>query len=289
MQARSPSGASGSSRGSMALSTGTDSPVSAASATCSRDACDRAKVGRHDPSGFQQHEVADHHVCARDGRRGAVAHDARPRGRHGPQSLDGLLGAVPLDDADGGVQHDDHQDRDRVDGVADDAGDHCRGEQQEDHHVLELLDHHVPEAATGLLGQLVRAVGDQSIAGLVPGQPGGRVAAHLGRRRRRRSRCARQGRCRRSRSRSTRRSSPPSLPCPEVPRGESDDPMGADIRWRRPSSPPTVRDRGADGGEPAHRRARHRSGVARRPRWGRGHGGRRLDGGGTDSSRGARR
>ena len=58
----------------------------------------------------------------------------------------GPVGAPGLHDADGGVEHDDHDDHERVDPVAQ-ARDHRGADQHQDHQVAELVGHQATEAA----------------------------------------------------------------------------------------------------------------------------------------------
>ena len=69
---------------------------------------------------------------------------------------EGLLGLPLGQEADGGVQHDDDQDRDRLDVLPDREGDGRGGEQQEDDQVLELGGEDRQRRAAAELGEAVR-------------------------------------------------------------------------------------------------------------------------------------
>ena len=134
-----------------------------------------AEVRRDQPARLEEHDVPDDEVGRGDVRRRTVTDHPGLRRRHRVQRLDRLLGAERLDHADGRVEHDDDDDGDGVDGLAHEAGDDGGRDEQQDHDVLDLLDHQLEKPSTAVLGQHVRPVLGEPAGGLGPVQPGVRV------------------------------------------------------------------------------------------------------------------
>ena len=103
MLRRSASGVSGAS-GRRSFATGTDSPVSAASAICSAAPCEQPRVGGDGVARLEQQDVSRHDLARLDERSLSVAHHARLVGRELAQRLERALGAPLLERADDGVQ-----------------------------------------------------------------------------------------------------------------------------------------------------------------------------------------
>jgi len=103
----------------------------------------------------------------------AVPDDRRQGGGHPLERLHRFLGAVLLDEAEGGIENHDHDDSDGVRHLAKHARNHGGGEQHDDHEVLELVEEHREQRAPALGDQLVRAVRHETLCGLGGAQAGG--------------------------------------------------------------------------------------------------------------------
>ncbi len=136
---RSPTGRSAFSRGRTCFSTGTDSPVRAASSTCRLiDSSRRPSAGTRSPV-CSRITSPGHQVARRDLDLFPVAQHGGRRRRHLAQRFDGPLGAVLLHKAQQhGEQHDDGDDH-RFDAVPQQQRERRGNQQDQDEHVLELL------------------------------------------------------------------------------------------------------------------------------------------------------
>ncbi len=165
---RSPRAASRFASGSVCFSTGTDSPVSAASSTCRLTASiSRTSAGL--VAGPQQDHIARHEFAGRSSiswpSRSTVAR-ARPL----PQGLDGPFGPIFLEETQQhGKQHD-HGDRHGFHPVAQEGRQHRGHEQNDDQYVLELLQQQFPRRHALRRLQFVRAVDPQPPVRLRAGQ-----------------------------------------------------------------------------------------------------------------------
>ena len=156
MQDRSPSGASGSGTGSGLLLTACDSPVRAASSTCSRTASMmRPSAGTRMPA---ERITRSPGTSSAAGIWRSTPSRTTWADRHGLllEGGEGLLGLPLGQEADGGVQHDDDQDGDRLDVLPEREGDDRGREQQEDDQVLELRTEDRERRATAELGEAIR-------------------------------------------------------------------------------------------------------------------------------------
>ena len=132
----------------------------------------RASAGTRSPA-RSTHDVARHELARRDRRLLAVAQHVRDGRGHLPQRFERPLGAVLLDEPEQhGEQHDDGDD-DRLERVAEEAGDDRRAEQNQDQHVLELREERVPRRLRAQRLQFVRAVHSETLDRGGGGQPGG--------------------------------------------------------------------------------------------------------------------
>ncbi len=113
------------------LSTGSDSPVSAASFAAQRRGVEQAQIGGHEVACIEEHDVARHQLgCGGDRAHGACAPHLRVRrgqARAAPRSH--ARRATP-GEADRGVQHQDREDCRAVDPLAEQAREHGRDEQR---------------------------------------------------------------------------------------------------------------------------------------------------------------
>ena len=118
-----------------------------------------AQLRRVDEAGIRRDEVAllDDHQVARDERARVdlmplpVADDLRLGREHVPERLDGLLGAVLLDEREDRVDQDDDDDRDAQGGLVGGECEHGRDPQQDGEHVDEMRAEPHPHRL-GLLG-----------------------------------------------------------------------------------------------------------------------------------------
>jgi hypothetical protein len=114
------------------------------------------------------------HVTGDDVPRGnltpvAVAAHARHRRRHLAERGEGAFRLPFLNEADARIDQHDHQDRDRIDPVPRVAGDQSADQQDDQQRVDELAQEHHQRRRLLRLGELVRAVGPQTVRGF----PGG--------------------------------------------------------------------------------------------------------------------
>ncbi len=179
MLSRSPSGRSAPGRAASCLSTGCDSPVSADSSTFSARQLDQPQVGRHDVAGLEQHHVAGHQLRRIDGVGPAAADHARLRAAIFFSAAIARSARYSWTKPMMRVEHDDDDDGDGVLRLADDAGDHGRGDQHDDHEVGELRRQHQQRVAPAGLEQRIRADLRQPRPGRVGAQPGAEVAVEV--------------------------------------------------------------------------------------------------------------
>ena len=132
-----------------------------------------AKVRRDQVAGLEQDQVAGHQVGGgHDVRAAAPAHPDR-RHRQGTERLERALGAVLLRKAQHRVQHQDGGDGDGILGLTDQARQHRRPGEHQDHHVGELRQQDPQRRPAPALGQAVGPVAGQAGMRLVRRQPGG--------------------------------------------------------------------------------------------------------------------
>ena len=159
--------------------------MSAASSNLQIDGLDQPGIGGNSVARPQEHDIARHEVARRDFALLPIAQDGR-RGRgHPAQRLDGALGAVFLHKAQEHRKQHDDGDGDGFDAVPEKGGERRRDEQDDDQHILELLEENRPrrDAMGGL--QFVRTVFRKPTSCLGSGQPGGgglEAGAHFARR-----------------------------------------------------------------------------------------------------------
>jgi hypothetical protein len=130
----------------------------------------KAQVGRHQIAGLQQDHVARHQVLGLDGAVPASTAHRRLRRSQLAQRLHRAIGAPLLDDRDAGVQQHDHQDREGVDQVADQARQHRGRQQDHDHEVAKRVGQPRQPAAGSGFGEPVRAVRQAPLFDLGLGQ-----------------------------------------------------------------------------------------------------------------------
>ena len=133
----------------------------------------QAQVGRHAIAGFQQDDVAGHQA-------GHVHHlplaaTQHPRGRrqHGLQGGQRLFGLALLDETDQGIDQHHRHDHRRVDVVAEQSGQHRRGDQEQDQRVVELLQESAQRRTPRRRRQAVGAMPGQAWSDIVIRQPFG--------------------------------------------------------------------------------------------------------------------
>lgn len=130
----------------------------------------QAQVCRHKIARLQRHHVAGHQVRGVGFTPVAAAQHLRPRAGQALQRGQGQVGTIFLDEADHRIEHDDDQDDDAVGDIPEQTGDDRRGDQDEDHEVLELAEEHGERPACAPFGQDVGAMPEQTFAGLRLGQ-----------------------------------------------------------------------------------------------------------------------
>ena len=166
-------------RAAVIFSTGSDSPVSAASSTARSTASQtRPSAGTLSPAVSRTRSPG---TSSRAGtsRSRAGAHDSRGRRRQPAERFQGPLRAVLLDEAQQRREDDDHGDDDRLGLVAEDRGQAGADEQDQDQDVLELLEQQPPRADSRRSLELVRAVDGQAPRGLRLVQSGARRGRQL--------------------------------------------------------------------------------------------------------------
>jgi hypothetical protein len=178
-QARSPS-ATASSTASTCFSTGTDSPVRVDSST-RRPRAQQTKIRGHAIARLDQHDLAGHDVLGSDCDTPAVTDHRRARIDQVLDRLERLLRPALLDEADQRVDQHDAEDDERIDEVADDAGECRRAEQDVDQRIVELQEQAQHGTARLRLRQPVSSMRRQPGGGLG-------IAKSFGRRRERRER-----------------------------------------------------------------------------------------------------
>ena len=157
-----------------AFSTGTDSPVSAASSTLRLRSSDEPHVGRHLVAGLQEHDVARDEL-GRGQRALAPAPDHdRIRRRHRAQRLDRLARPVLLHEADDGVEDDHAADDEAIEHLAGEDGERRGGEQDVDQRVPDLPQEDLRGPRCRRPGQRVRAVALETACCVLVRQPGAR-------------------------------------------------------------------------------------------------------------------
>ena len=135
----------------------------------------QAHIGRHHRAGVQQHDVARHQLLCGNAVRAAVAQHARHGRGQLAQGRDRRLGAIFLDEADHGIEHDNHQNHDRVGDIADHPGDHGGSQQHHDHEIGELVEEHAHRPAPPPFDERIRTMLHQARRGLGHGQPVNRI------------------------------------------------------------------------------------------------------------------
>ena len=126
------------------------------------DGLDQPEVGGYAIAGAKHHEIARDELARRDGHLLAIAQDVRGRCRHLPECFEGPAGAVLLEEPEQHGEQHDHRDRDRLERVAEKAGDDRGAEQDDDQHVLELGRERAPGRLACLDVQFVRPVRRQA-------------------------------------------------------------------------------------------------------------------------------
>ena len=180
MQIRSPSGTSPPGTGSIVFPTGKLSPVSAASSISSVAATTDPAV-RGDPvARFDKDHVARNELLGVDLDRLAVPTNPGDRLHHLRQRLHARLGLRLLAESDHRVENGEPREHDRRPGVVrDERVDHGRREEDDLHEVLVLAHEGVEPRLLLPAGELVRAMGAQSLGGLRGRQPLLRFDAEL--------------------------------------------------------------------------------------------------------------
>ncbi len=138
------------------FSTGSDSPVSAASSTCRLTASiSRPSAGTLSPAASRMTSPGTSSRAGTSTRLAVAEHGRRGR-RHLAQRLDGALGAVLLDEAEQHREQHDHGDDDGLDRVPEHRRERRRDQQDDDEDVLELVEQEAPRrcrwAASSSLG-----------------------------------------------------------------------------------------------------------------------------------------
>ena len=139
-------------------------------------------VGGHQVPRLQMDDVAGHQPVGLQPLKRPVPHHLGQGGRHLPQGLQGLLGAVLLGDGDAGVHHHDDQDDGRIQPVlaaAGPQGQGRRGQQHQDHGVLHLPQEAQQQPLPPPLLQPVGPPAGQPPLRLRPAQPPGLVRFQL--------------------------------------------------------------------------------------------------------------
>ena len=128
---------------------------------------DQSQVGRHLVARLQQHDIAGHQRLRRNLPNRAAAQYRGLCSREALQRCQCLVGAPGLHQPDGGIeQHNDH-DHQRVQPIADHAGDQGRCQQHPHHEVIELLQQQDTQAMAADTGQGVGAIVARAVGGLV--------------------------------------------------------------------------------------------------------------------------
>ena len=132
---------------------------------------DQPQVRWHLVAGFEQHDVARHQAAGGNRHALAAAQHGGARRCELLQRRQGAVGAPGLHEADQRIEQHDHHDGQRVDQIADQARDHRRAEQHQDHEVLELVEQQGGRRAAFARGDLVGPVLHRAQRRLGLGQP----------------------------------------------------------------------------------------------------------------------
>ena len=132
MLMRSASGSSSWVMGLSIFSTGSDSPVSAASWTRRLAEWSETGIGGYDVTGFDEDYVSRHKICCRRFSHLAVAPHAYDRGGQLSQGAHGLLGLVFLPETQSSVEDDDGHDDDGIFVITERRRYHRRDDQNDD-------------------------------------------------------------------------------------------------------------------------------------------------------------
>jgi hypothetical protein len=138
--------------------TGTDSPVSAASATLQLGLFDQAGIGGHRVTRGQQHGVARHQVARLDDELATDTHHPHAQRGQPPQGRHRTFGPTFLDAADQCVDQHHRQDDHRIAVVPQPHGEHRGDEEDVDQRTLELPREGAPQGPGRWFGQGVRAM-----------------------------------------------------------------------------------------------------------------------------------
>ena len=152
------------------LGTGTDSPVSADSSTCSSAKSDQPQVGRDHVAALDQHEVTGHHALGLDDLAPAVTHDACLGSHQRPERGQCGLGLGLLDETGERVDQYHRHDHGRVDVLPERQRHRRRGHQHVDERVVELPQEPDERPCPRALGQLVRPEPLEPACCLLPGE-----------------------------------------------------------------------------------------------------------------------
>lgn len=115
-------------------------------------------IGRYHVAGFQDHNVTGHQVARRYLLQAAVTPHTYRRHRHAFERRHRLLGAIFLCKAEDAVQHDDGQNDDRFDLIAQEYRDDGRRDQDQGQDVGKLFDQDLPLGAAPAVDQLVGTI-----------------------------------------------------------------------------------------------------------------------------------
>ena len=133
----------------------------------------QAQVGRHAVAGFQQDDVAGHQAGHIHHLPVTAAQHPRGRREHRLQGRQRLFGLALLDEADQGIDQHYRHDHRRVDMVAEQSGQHRRGDQEQDQRVVELLQESAQRRTPRRRRQAVGAMPGQAWSDIVIRQPFG--------------------------------------------------------------------------------------------------------------------
>ena len=135
------------------------------------DRGDDAAISGYAIAGFDDDDVSGNQLDRRHGLHLSVTTHAGGRREHSLQSVEGCFGAIFLDEADGGVGEDHHQNHQRcLQFSGDREADRGGAEKDEDQEVLELKDELLPGGYARFGVEGVRAVSGQSATNFVGGQ-----------------------------------------------------------------------------------------------------------------------
>ena len=120
------------------------------------DRLDQAQVRRNHVAGFKQHQVTWNQLGSIKRQALAAAPNIGQWHGHKTQRSKRAFGPVFLHGANNGIQNQDHQDRDGVHGLTDEAGNRCGSQQDQDHEIGELAKEHHQQRAPVTLGEHIR-------------------------------------------------------------------------------------------------------------------------------------